>query len=75
MPINLGKPVHEWLWDTDFKGKVSLSKALKQQGWKFVGPTTVYGENDPFYSLAHSRANFDAFQAAGGTGSFAPFMV
>jgi hypothetical protein len=48
---------------------------LKQQGWKFVGPTTVYGENDPFYSLAHSRANFDAFQAAGGTGSFAPFMV
>lgn len=54
---------------------VALSKALKQQGWKFVGPTTVYGENDPFYSLAHSRANFDAFQAAGGTGSFAPFMV
>ena len=24
MPINLGKPVHEWLWDTDFKGKVTL---------------------------------------------------
>jgi hypothetical protein len=24
MPINLGKPVHEWLWDTDFKGKVTV---------------------------------------------------
>jgi putative transposase len=21
LPINLGKPVHEWLWDTDFKGQ------------------------------------------------------
>ncbi len=30
----------------------------------------LYGENDPFYSAAHSRANFDAFVAAGGTGLF-----
>jgi len=30
----------------------------------------LYGENDPFYSVAHSRANFDAFVAAGGAGSY-----
>lgn len=30
----------------------------------------MYGENDPFYSAAHSRSNFDAFVAAGGAGSF-----
>jgi hypothetical protein len=36
-------------------------------------PTPVlwlYGENDPFYSIAHSRASFDAFLAAGGVGAF-----
>lgn len=30
----------------------------------------MYGENDPFYSVAHSRANFEAFEAAGGHGAF-----
>lgn len=30
----------------------------------------LYAENDPFYSVAHSRANFDAFVAASGNGSF-----
>lgn len=30
----------------------------------------IYGENDPFYSVAHSRANYDAFAAAGGVGTF-----
>lgn len=30
----------------------------------------LYGDNDTFYSLAHSRGNFDAFIAAGGRGSF-----
>jgi hypothetical protein len=30
----------------------------------------MYGENDPFYSIAHSRTNFDAFVAAGGQGMF-----
>jgi dienelactone hydrolase len=30
----------------------------------------LYGENDPFYSTTHSRANFDAFVAAGGTGTY-----
>lgn len=30
----------------------------------------LYGENDPFYSVAHSTSNFDAFRAAGGQGTF-----
>jgi dienelactone hydrolase len=36
-------------------------------------PTPVlwlYGENDPFYSAAHSRGNYDAFVASGGSGTF-----
>jgi dienelactone hydrolase len=30
----------------------------------------LYGTHDPFYSMAHSRANFAAFEAAGGRGVF-----
>lgn len=41
------------------------------RGAAFPGPTLwLYAENDTFYSVAHSRANFDAFIAAGGQGSF-----
>lgn len=30
----------------------------------------LYGQNDPFYSIAHSKSSFDAFVAAGGKGTF-----
>ncbi|MFN8570829.1 MAG: alpha/beta fold hydrolase [Gemmatimonadaceae bacterium] len=30
----------------------------------------LYGQNDTFYSIDHSQANFDAFVAAGGKGAF-----
>ena len=30
----------------------------------------LYAEGDPFYSLSHSQANFAAFRAAGGRGTF-----
>lgn len=30
----------------------------------------LYGENDPFYSIAHSRSHFDAYLAAGGAGEY-----
>lgn len=33
----------------------------------------LYGDKDPFYSLRHSRVNFDAFIAAGGKGSFVTY--
>ncbi|MBL8516791.1 MAG: dienelactone hydrolase family protein [Betaproteobacteria bacterium] len=41
------------------------------RGGGYNRPTLwLYGENDPFYSATHSRANFAAFQAAGGQGTF-----
>lgn len=33
----------------------------------------LYGAQDPFYSLRHSRANFDAFRVEGGKGNFLTF--
>ena len=30
----------------------------------------IYGEGDPYYPIEHSRANFEAFRAAGGQGRF-----
>ena len=30
----------------------------------------LYGDNDSYYSLSHTRANFAAFQTAGGKGVF-----
>ena len=42
----------------------------------FQKPTLwLYGEDDPFYSLAHSKKSFDAFVAAGGKGSFQVFTL
>ena len=42
-----------------------------QRGAPFGRPTLwLHADNDPFYSLRHSRKNFDAFIAAGGVGSF-----
>lgn len=37
----------------------------------FRGPTIwLYGENDPYYQLSHSRENFARFTQAGGKGEF-----
>jgi dienelactone hydrolase len=33
----------------------------------------LYGENDPFYSVAHTGANYDAFRAAGGQGTLSVY--
>ena len=47
---------------------------LFRRGAAYPGPTLwLYGEDDPFYSLQHSRGNFAAFQAAGGLGAFHEF--
>lgn len=35
----------------------------------------LYGEGDPYYSVAHSRSNFDAFRAAGGHGVLHVFRL
>jgi dienelactone hydrolase len=53
-----------------------INGTLFKRGGMFPHPTLwLYGNHDPSYSLDHSRANFDAFQAAGGKGSFFDFEV
>jgi dienelactone hydrolase len=53
-----------------------INGTLFKRGGMFPHPTLwLYGNHDPFYSLDHSRANFAAFQAAGGKGSFFDFEV
>ena len=53
-----------------------INGTLFKRGGMFPRPTLwLYGNQDPFYSLDHSRANFAAFQAAGGKGSFFDFEV
>ena len=53
-----------------------VNDTLFKRGGMFPHPTLwLYGNQDPYYSLDHSRANFAAFQAAGGKGSFLDFEV
>jgi dienelactone hydrolase len=48
---------------------------LFTRGAAFPGPTLwLYGEADPYYPIAHSRANFKLFEAAGGKGVFEVLM-
>ena len=50
---------------------VSINQNLFKRGAGFGQPSIwLYGEGDPFYPLSHSRANFAAFQSAGGRGTF-----
>jgi dienelactone hydrolase len=49
----------------------TVNQDLFGRGAAYGQPTIwLYGDNDPFYPLPHSRANFAAFQAAGGKGAF-----
>jgi dienelactone hydrolase len=53
-----------------------INGTLFKRGGMFPHPTLwLYGNQDPHYSLDHSRANFAAFEAAGGKGSFFDFEV
>ena len=49
----------------------------RRRAWpKFARPTLwLYGQQDSFYSIEHSRSNFDAFEKAGGIGEFFEFVV
>lgn len=54
----------------------AINTASFRRGAGYPRPTLwLYGEGDPFYALAHSRANFDAFVAAGGRGTFRSYTV
>ncbi len=49
----------------------AVNQQLFNQGAVFPRPTLwLYGDNDPFYPLSHSRANFEKFREAGGKGTF-----
>ena len=49
----------------------SINQNLFRRGGAYGRETIwLYGDNDPYYPLRHSRANFAAFQAAGGRGTF-----
>ena len=49
---------------------LTINRALLVDGAAFPGTSLwLYGANDSFYSLPYSRANFDAFTAAGGMGT------
>ena len=54
----------------------AINPVAFKQGAAFAWPTLwLYGENDSFYALAHSRKNFEAFTAAGGKGHFETFTL
>jgi dienelactone hydrolase len=49
----------------------AVNQALFERGAHYGRPTIwLYGQGDPFYSIAHSRNNFAAFEKAGGQGTF-----
>lgn len=55
---------------------VAINTATFKRGARFHRPTLwLYGDADPFYSLSHSKGNFDAFVAAGGKGRFESYWV
>lgn len=49
----------------------AINQALFRMGTPYAGETLwLYADQDPTFSLVHSKANFDAFRAAGGNASF-----
>ena len=59
-----------WVGD-GCRNAIAINRALMNRGARFPRPMLwLYGENDPFYALDHTRGNFEAFRAAGGRGRF-----
>ena len=53
------------------EGATSVNQTVFAKGAGYVTETLwLYTDKDPFYSLEHSKANFDAFRSAGGNASF-----
>ncbi|NEX61132.1 hypothetical protein G3574_08580 [Noviherbaspirillum sp. 17J57-3] len=78
-------------WPDDFVGAVNfvggwmtdrcpdpqaINTVTFRRGGAFKKPTLwLYGENDPIYSLSHSRSNFESFVASGGIGTFKTYSL
>jgi pimeloyl-ACP methyl ester carboxylesterase len=55
---------------------VTINSGTFRRGGRFPRATLwLYGDQDPFYSLSHSKDNFTAFVAAGGKGQFLSYWV
>jgi dienelactone hydrolase len=55
---------------------VQINPVLFRRGAGYPRPTLwLYGTGDSFYKLPHSRANFEAFRAAGGQGRFIAYEM
>ena len=53
-----------------------INGALFQRGGKFDRPTLwLYRQHDSYYSIEHSRSNFQVFKKAGGDGEFFEYAV
>lgn len=64
-----------WL-GTNCPSATAVNAALFRRGAAFTGPTLwLYGRDDPYYPIEHSRANFETFAGAGGKGEFVAFDV
>ena len=48
----------------------TINQTLFKRGAAYGQPTLwLYGDNDSYYPLSHSRSNFEAYRAAGGKGT------
>jgi dienelactone hydrolase len=53
-----------------------VNQALFARGGRYDRPTIwLYGQGDHYYSIAHSKKNFAAFEKAGGQGKFFKFAM
>ncbi|MCX7360272.1 MAG: prolyl oligopeptidase family serine peptidase [Alphaproteobacteria bacterium] len=59
-----------WI-DEPCRHSTSINQSLLNRGVAWGQKSLwLYGDNDSYYSLSHTRANFAAFQTAGGKGVF-----
>ncbi|MGI9357323.1 MAG: alpha/beta hydrolase family protein [Rhizobiaceae bacterium] len=54
----------------------TINQTLSRKGGSFAKPTLwLYGKDDYFYSIEHSRKNFAAYEDSGGKGAFIEVTV
>jgi len=65
-----------WLGEGCKGAAVTVNQAGFVRGASMPRPTLwLYGERDSYYALEHSRANFEAFRAAGGQGRLVSYVL
>lgn len=63
-----------WVGCRDAADRAAINTVTFEEAAKGGTPTIwLYGRDDPFYSIEHSKSNFDAFVAKGGQGTFHVF--